>query len=52
MEAVTGEEIGEDFFSHLRDGSYLCRLLNKLKDGLVAKKYETPASGKFKQVCL
>ncbi len=50
MEAVTGEPIEGDFFEFLRDGSYLCKLLNRLQSGLVAIKFETPTTQKFKAV--
>lgn len=50
IEQITEEEIGPDFFSGLKDGSHLCRLLNKLRPGLVASKYETPSTQPFKQL--
>lgn len=55
LEAVAEEPIDEDFFEALHDGSYLCRALNKLQDGLVPKKYEKPvtsdtSTSRFKQV--
>ncbi len=50
MEAVTGEPIEGDFFEFLRDGSYLCKLLNQIEPGLVAAKFEVPTTQKFKGV--
>ena len=50
MEAVTQEEIVGDFWDFLHDGSYLCRLINKLDEGTVTKKFETPSTMPFKQV--
>ena len=50
MEEVVGEEIGEDFFAGLKDGSFLCKLINKLSPGLIAEKHEKKAEQHFKQV--
>lgn len=50
LEAVTGEEIIGDFWEFLHDGSYLCRLINKLEPGTVNKKLETPSTAPFKQM--
>jgi len=50
MEAIVGEPIGDDFFEGLKDGSYLCKLLNRLYPDLVAQKYEKPSSMPFKQL--
>jgi hypothetical protein len=50
IEAIIEEPISEDFFAGLKDGSVLCRLLNKLQPGLVGQKYETPVAAPFKQL--
>ena len=52
MEAVTQEEIVGDFWEFLHDGSYLCRLINKLEPGTVPDKMEKPSTQPFKQVCV
>ncbi len=51
LEAVAEEGIGENFFEGLKDGSYLCRVLNKLEPGLVKREREVPAKTTFQQVC-
>jgi hypothetical protein len=51
IEAITEEPVGgSDFFDGLRDGSHLCRLLNRLEPGLVSQKYESPVTQTFKQL--
>lgn len=51
IEAITEQPIGgSDFFDGLRDGSHLCKLLNKLRPQLVPQKYETPNTQPFKQL--
>lgn len=49
LEAVSGEPI-EGFFETLKDGSYLCRVLNRLQPGLVPAKYERPQSFPIRQI--
>ncbi|KAL5486491.1 hypothetical protein EMCRGX_G018979 [Ephydatia muelleri] len=50
LEAIVGESIGQDFWDGLKDGSYLCKVLNKLQPNLVPAKYELPSSQPFKQI--
>lgn len=50
MEAVTQEEIVGDFWEFLHDGSYLCKLINKLQPGIVNEKFEKASTMPFKQV--
>lgn len=50
MEEVVGEEIGEHFYNGLKDGSYLCKLLNKLQPGVIPAKHEKKIGQNFKQV--
>ncbi len=44
------ESIDSDFFVGLKDGSFLCRVLNRLQPGLVDRRCEGPKQSPFKQV--
>ena len=49
MEAVTKERIGSSLAEHLHDGVYLCKLMNQLKPGAIAK-VNTTSKLAFKQM--
>ena len=49
MEAVTGEKIGASFADHLRNGVYLCKLMNELKPGAIGE-VNTTSTLPFKQL--
>lgn len=51
MEEITKEYIGDDFFDGLQDGSYLCKLFNKMHpESVIKPKHEKKTVSKFSQI--